>query len=122
LLFPYTQVSACCGPRRRARVCQLLKLLDLAPEVLADLDDGVGPVPSEHKLRKLAGVRPVEKQVDFPLDRRPTTLAVAVDREGVLGPVGQSPDLQQREEAVAVEHGAMPSPTRMVLDIAGTGA
>jgi hypothetical protein len=50
----------------RARVCQLLKLLDLAPEVLDDLEDkdGVGPVPSEHKLRKLAGVRPVEDQVE----------------------------------------------------------
>ena len=50
----------------RARVCQLLKLLDLAPEVLDDIEDedGVGPVPSEHKLRKLAGVRPVEDQVE----------------------------------------------------------
>jgi hypothetical protein len=50
----------------RARVCQLLKLLDLAPEVLVDLkdEDGVGPVPSEHRLRKLAGVRPVENQVE----------------------------------------------------------
>ena len=51
----------------RARVCQLMKLLDLAPEVLADIEeeDGVGPVPSEHKLRKLAVVRPVEEQVDL---------------------------------------------------------
>jgi hypothetical protein len=50
----------------RARVCQLLKLLDLAPEVLVDLkdEDGVGPVPSEHRLRKLAGVRPVDDQVE----------------------------------------------------------
>ena len=50
----------------RARVCQLMKLLDLAPDVLADLGDegGVGPVPSEHKLRKLASVRPVENQGD----------------------------------------------------------
>ena len=50
----------------RARVCQLLKLLDLAPEILTDLEDedGVGPVPSEHKLRQLAGIRPVEDQVE----------------------------------------------------------
>ena len=50
----------------RARVCQLLKLLDLAPEVLADLEDedGAGPVPSEHRLRQLAGVLPVEDQVE----------------------------------------------------------
>jgi len=50
----------------RARVCQLLKLLDLAPEVLDDIGDaaGAGPVPSEHKLRKLAGVLPVEDQVE----------------------------------------------------------
>jgi len=50
----------------RACICQLLKLLDLAPGILADLEDemGVGPVPSEHKLRKLAGVRPVEDQVE----------------------------------------------------------
>ena len=50
----------------RARVCQLLKLLDLAPEILADLEDkdSAGPVPSEHKLRKLAGVQPVEDQVE----------------------------------------------------------
>ena len=50
----------------RARVCQLMKLLDLSSEVLADLEgeDGVGPVPSEHKLRKLASVRPEDSQVD----------------------------------------------------------
>jgi hypothetical protein len=50
----------------RARVCQLLKLLELAPEVLADLEGEAGgrPVPSEHQLRKLAGVRPVEGQVE----------------------------------------------------------
>jgi len=50
----------------RARVCQLLRLLDLAPEILADLEDegGVGAVPSEHKLRKLNGIRPVEDQVE----------------------------------------------------------
>jgi len=50
----------------RARVCQLLKLLDLAPEVLADIEDadGAGPVPSEHRLRKLAGIRPLEDQVE----------------------------------------------------------
>jgi hypothetical protein len=50
----------------RARICQLLKLLDLAPEILSDLrdEDSDGPLPSEHRLRKLAGVRPVEDQVD----------------------------------------------------------
>ena len=50
----------------RARVCQLMKLLDLSPEVLADLEDedGVRPVPSEHKLRKLASVRTVDNQVN----------------------------------------------------------
>jgi len=42
----------------RARVSQLLRLLKLSPEILADLDavDGTDPVPTEAVLRKLAGV------------------------------------------------------------------
>ena len=49
----------------RARVCQLLRLLQLAPEVLSDLEDveGTGPVPSEARLRKLAGMKTPERQV-----------------------------------------------------------
>jgi hypothetical protein len=49
----------------RARVCQLLRLLRLAPEVLTDLEDveGTGSVPSESKLRKLAGLKTPERQV-----------------------------------------------------------
>jgi|GEM_PF-3665291 len=49
----------------RARVCQLLRLLSLAPVVLADLEDveGTGSVPSEAKLRKLAGLKTPERQV-----------------------------------------------------------
>lgn len=49
----------------RARVSQLFRLLKLAPEVLADLEDedGVGPVPREVELRKLAGVKSPERQL-----------------------------------------------------------
>ncbi len=49
----------------RARVCQLLRLLRLAPEVLADLDDveGTGAVPSEAKLRRLARFEVHEEQL-----------------------------------------------------------
>ena len=48
----------------RARVSQLLRLLQLAPQVLADLEDpeGTGPVPTEAALRKLAGVKTPERQ------------------------------------------------------------
>jgi len=48
----------------RARVSQLFRLLKLAPKVLADLEDeeGVGPVPREVELRKLAGVKSPERQ------------------------------------------------------------
>ncbi|MFH1465167.1 MAG: hypothetical protein ABIO70_12345 [Pseudomonadota bacterium] len=47
------------------RVRQLLFLLNLAPEILADVEDpaGTGPVPSETDLRKLAGVRPLHSQI-----------------------------------------------------------
>lgn len=43
---------------------QLLRLLHLAPEVLADLDDleGTGAVPTELELRKLAGIKTPERQ------------------------------------------------------------
>jgi len=49
----------------RARVCQLLRLLRLAPEVLAALDDveGTGAVPSEAKLRRLARFEVHEEQL-----------------------------------------------------------
>ena len=49
----------------RARVCQLMRLLQLAPDVLSDLEDveGTGPVPSEARLRKLAGMKTPERQV-----------------------------------------------------------
>jgi hypothetical protein len=49
----------------RARVCQLMRLLKLAPEVLSDLEnvEGTGPVPSEARLRKLAGMKTPERQV-----------------------------------------------------------
>ena len=49
----------------RARVSQLFRLLKLALEVLADLEDedGVGPVPREVELRKLAGVKSPELQL-----------------------------------------------------------
>ena len=49
----------------RARVSQLLRLLDLAPDILADLEDTAGTcwVPSEAALRKLAGIRTPERQV-----------------------------------------------------------
>jgi transcriptional regulator with XRE-family HTH domain len=49
----------------RARVCQLMRLLRLAPSVLADLEDveGTGSVPSEARLRKLAGLKTPERQV-----------------------------------------------------------
>ena len=48
----------------RARVSQLLRLLDLAPDVLADLEDpeGTGAVPAEAILRKLAGIKSPERQ------------------------------------------------------------
>ena len=49
----------------RARVSQLLRLLKLAPAILADLEDvdGTGPVPTEAALRKLAGIKTAERQV-----------------------------------------------------------
>jgi len=49
----------------RARVSQLLRLLKLAPAILADLEDvdGTGPVPTESALRKLAGAKTPERQV-----------------------------------------------------------
>jgi len=49
----------------RARVSQLLRLLKLAPAILADLEDveGTGPVPTEAALRKLAGTKTAERQV-----------------------------------------------------------
>jgi hypothetical protein len=49
----------------RARVCQILGLLRLHPDILADIedDDGAGPVPAEGALRKLALV-PREQQIE----------------------------------------------------------
>ena len=49
----------------RARVSQLLRLLKLAPGVLADLEEveGTGPVPTEAALRKLAGMKTPERQL-----------------------------------------------------------
>ena len=49
----------------RARVSQLLRLLKLAPAILADLEEveGTGPVPTEAALRKLAGTKSPERQV-----------------------------------------------------------
>ena len=48
----------------RARVSQLLRLLKLVPDVLADLEevDGVGPVPTETQLRNLVSVKSPERQ------------------------------------------------------------
>lgn len=49
----------------RARVSQLMRLLRLAPEILADIEDaeGAGPVPTEARLRKLAGLKTPERQI-----------------------------------------------------------
>ncbi|MCO4748142.1 MAG: hypothetical protein KC912_25330 [Proteobacteria bacterium] len=51
----------------RARVSQLLRLLKLAPEILAQLEDeaGAGPVPPEKALRKLAGLPKVDQHQGF---------------------------------------------------------
>jgi hypothetical protein len=45
--------------RTRARVSQVLRLLDLAPAIVEDLerDDRAGPVPSELQLRSIAAIR-----------------------------------------------------------------
>ncbi|MCB9765591.1 MAG: hypothetical protein H6739_37805 [Alphaproteobacteria bacterium] len=47
-----------------ARVSQLLALLKLNPQILAELEDEEveGPLPSEPALRRIAGVRPPEEQ------------------------------------------------------------
>jgi len=49
----------------RARVCQLMRLLKLAPAIQEDIDDvdGDGPMLKETVLRKLAGVKPEAAQV-----------------------------------------------------------
>ena len=49
----------------RARVCQLLRLLKLAPAIQADIDDVAAdsPMLKETVLRKLAGVSPASAQV-----------------------------------------------------------
>lgn len=47
------------------RVCQVVRLLDLAPEIVEELEDlaWTGPVPPEKKLYRLAQVRPQEAQL-----------------------------------------------------------
>ena len=47
----------------RARVCQVLRLTELAPEIVADLDLPGGPVPSERALFALASLREPGAQV-----------------------------------------------------------
>ena len=80
----------------RARVCQLQKLLDLAPEILTDLEDedGVGPVPSEHKLRKLVSVRSVEDQVERYREMVGAEAASRVRTDGSLKPSLPRPGFQ----------------------------
>ena len=50
----------------RARVCQLLRLLRLAPEVLADVEspDSEAPMVKEAVLRKLAGIEDETEQME----------------------------------------------------------
>ncbi|MCB9794123.1 MAG: hypothetical protein H6741_15515 [Alphaproteobacteria bacterium] len=49
----------------RPRVCQVLKLLELAPAILAEIDDPLasGPIPPERKLYKVAQERAHEVQL-----------------------------------------------------------
>lgn len=43
-------------------------------------------------------------EVEFPLDAAPTRVVLAAgDREGVLRPVGQRPDLEHKEEPVPLQ-------------------
>jgi len=65
-------------------------------------------VPREQRGPALLRQRPARKlgEVQLPLDARSAGLALTVDREGVRRAVGERPDLQQREEPVALEHHA----------------
>lgn len=49
----------------RARVCQITRLLSLPVAILEDIEDPsrTGPVPNEHKLRKLTQLSPEKKQL-----------------------------------------------------------
>ena len=64
------------------RVRQLLYLLNLAPEILADIEnpEAHGPVPPEAILRKLAGLRPLVDQIKA--YREMTAQAAPADTDG----------------------------------------
>src|SRR5690606_23458137 len=43
-------------------------------------------------------------EVELPLEARAAAVVLAAEGEGVLGPVGQRADLEQRIESIALEH------------------
>lgn len=57
-------------------------------------------------------------EVELPLEARAAAVVLAAEGEGVFGPVGQRPELEQRVEAVALEHRAPVDP--LVAEVVGT--
>ena len=60
------------------------------------------------------------RELQLPLDAAAAALVLVGDREGVARPVGQGAHLEQREEPVALEHGApVDAP---LAEVGGAGA
>ena len=93
------------------------------PDALAGVrEPRLEAVPRCERRPVLLGQQPPREvaQVELPLDARPAGVVLAGDAEGVLGPVGQRRDLEQRCEPVVLEH--LAPVDRLVAEVVGPGS